>query len=399
MAKVRFPKGLGSKPKFDENRQQWVSQISVGFKRNGKRNRRTVRAATQPELLEKLQAIRQEVVEDGELQEITGDTITDIAKSFLSWVEINKKVKTWEDYDCTFRNVIKPYIGKVRASKFTTSEAADFINSLQTEHKKSACQSKKAHQFLKAAFKMAVANKRVRLNPLMGVAAPTYGATEQKFLTTAEQVAFMKGALAHPRLAYRALLSLALDTGARQGELFALEWSDFDFTRAQPVVHFTKNVVLVKKTNEHKVQATKTAAGLRTVPISGTTTNLLKELRKENMESVRVFSSPRSGKYINPSAFHEHAWSPLLKRVGVDIKFHSLRHTTASRWIAQGIPMHIIAKWLGHANPKVTMQFYAHLLEEQSTMGADGFDALLDGKATDSKVIDLAARREGTTGS
>jgi integrase len=44
----------------------------------------------------------------------------------------------------------------------------------------------------------------------------------------------------------------------------------------------------------------------------------------------------------------------------VDFRFHDLRHTAASRWVMNGVPLAVVSRYLGHANIQMTMR-YAHL--------------------------------------
>jgi len=43
---------------------------------------------------------------------------------------------------------------------------------------------------------------------------------------------------------------------------------------------------------------------------------------------------------------------------------HGLRHTAASLMLAAGVPLIVVSHQLGHANPNVTAQVYAHLLAD-----------------------------------
>lgn len=49
---------------------------------------------------------------------------------------------------------------------------------------------------------------------------------------------------------------------------------------------------------------------------------------------------------------------------------HDLRHYAASRWLRAGIPVHQVARWLGHANPNTTLRVYAHVLGEEQDLAA-----------------------------
>lgn len=56
-----------------------------------------------------------------------------------------------------------------------------------------------------------------------------------------------------------------------------------------------------------------------------------------------------------------------------NIRFHDIRHTHASILISTGIDIVKISKRLGHANPKITLEFYAHLLPNTDNDIADTF--------------------------
>ncbi len=45
-----------------------------------------------------------------------------------------------------------------------------------------------------------------------------------------------------------------------------------------------------------------------------------------------------------------------------EIRFHDLRHTHASELLRRGIPLKTVSQRLGHANPTVTLDIYAHVM-------------------------------------
>ncbi|WP_332844052.1 tyrosine-type recombinase/integrase [Solibacillus palustris] len=64
----------------------------------------------------------------------------------------------------------------------------------------------------------------------------------------------------------------------------------------------------------------------------------------------------------------------LVKSTNVpNIRFHDIRHTHASILISEGVDIVKISKRLGHANPKITLEFYAHLLPNADNDIADIF--------------------------
>jgi integrase len=69
---------------------------------------------------------------------------------------------------------------------------------------------------------------------------------------------------------------------------------------------------------------------------------------------------------------------------------HGLRHTAASLMLAAGVPLIVVSRQLGHANPNVTAQVYAHLLgDSQLDAAAAAFSGL--GLPSDHVVHDAAA--------
>lgn len=61
---------------------------------------------------------------------------------------------------------------------------------------------------------------------------------------------------------------------------------------------------------------------------------------------------------------------------------HGLRHTAASLMLAAGVPLIVVSRQLGHANPNITAQVYAHLLgDEQLDQAAACFEGLGGGAA------------------
>lgn len=60
------------------------------------------------------------------------------------------------------------------------------------------------------------------------------------------------------------------------------------------------------------------------------------------------------------------------------IRFHDLRHTHASILISEGVDIVKVAHRLGHGNPKITLETYAHLIPNQDNEVADIFHSVLN---------------------
>jgi integrase len=50
------------------------------------------------------------------------------------------------------------------------------------------------------------------------------------------------------------------------------------------------------------------------------------------------------------------------------VTLHGLRHTAASIMLAAGVPLIVVSRQLGHANPNITAQVYAHLVDHDQQL-------------------------------
>ena len=138
----------------------------------------------------------------------------------------------------------------------------------------------------------------------------------------------------------KALVLLALNTGARQGQLRKLEWRDVDFERR--LLTLRPETAKTKKVN-HVPLNVEAIDALRLMPIGDPTD--------------AVFPG-RRGKFLsNPNG----PWRTLLRAAAIpDFTFHCLRHSFASSLVNEGVDMYRVQKLLTHSDPKLT-QRYAHL--------------------------------------
>lgn len=141
--------------------------------------------------------------------------------------------------------------------------------------------------------------------------------------------------------------AVALLTGMRNGELFALKWSDVDLEKGLITVQRSYN----KRTKEYK----STKAGYwRTVPISDELQGILRNLKSRD-------------EYVLPKINHwkQGQQAQVLKQfcntIGLNaIKFHTLRACFATNLISQGIEPIKVMKVCGWMDLK-TMSYYVRL--------------------------------------
>jgi len=143
------------------------------------------------------------------------------------------------------------------------------------------------------------------------------------------------------------LVLLALHTGLRRGELFALRWADVDLVGARLTVR------------GEKAKSGQT----RHVPLNTTAVSTLTTWRscvKPKAPTALVFPGVDGA----PLTDIKTSWLALVKAAGIaDFRFHDCRHTFASKLVMRGIDLNTTRELLGHADLKMTLR-YAHMAPE-----------------------------------
>jgi integrase len=190
-----------------------------------------------------------------------------------------------------------------------------------------------------------------------------------------------------------AFYDLALDTGARKGELCGLRWSDVDLAAAR--VTFERQLLKPGPSPVFGPVKNKTP---RTVEIAAETVALLRrhrghqaELKLANREHYHdhglVFAKEWGdltrrrdtlGEPLQSNNLGQREFARLIKAAGVrPIKLHGLRHTCATLLLQAGVPAHVVQRRLGHKKIEITLAVYAHALPAMQQDAAARLAAVL----------------------
>ena len=162
-------------------------------------------------------------------------------------------------------------------------------------------------------------------------------------------------------------------SGLRRGEIAGLKWSDIDFD-AETITVARSRVELGGGPCTVVENEPKTVASRRTLPLDE---GLLAVLRRGSaryaQEKLALGAAHADSGYVagneagqpyTPGAL-THMWRKLAKTAGVrPIRLHDARHSCGTALHLRGVPLAVIAKWLGHANPAITARIYAHSQDE-----------------------------------
>jgi integrase len=224
---------------------------------------------------------------------------------------------------------------------------------------------------LHRALAQAVKWGLISANPCAAAERPRVGRKELKTLTPEQTRRLLDTARPH-RL--WALFVLAAGTGMRQGELFALRWSDLDLDAGAVTIQHT----LEEIDGRFRLKEPKSKAGRRRVDLPAFAVEAVHEHRKrmlaEGHPTAPVFCD-RLGGFLRKSNFTRQVFKPLLKRAGLpDVRFHDLRHGHATWMLALGEHPKVVQERLGHAQITLTLDTYSHVLPSVQRAAADNLD-------------------------
>jgi integrase len=203
--------------------------------------------------------------------------------------------------------------------------------------------------------------------------------------------AFLTAAQDHRLFAF---YRLAAYTGARRGELLYLRWAALDLDAAE--VTFGGSTAVVPG---QRVEGTTKGGRSRTISLDRDTVTILREHRRRQAEERLAAGSAWSDtgglvfvtKWAEPLYpdtvtalltklinHHNRSVTPPAKPLP-HARLHDLRHLHATTLLLAGVPVHVVAARLGHADPAVTLRVYSHVLREHAAGIGDIFAQAVKG--------------------
>jgi integrase len=367
VARKRRGRGEGG-IRFREDKQLWVAEARTG---TGKR--RTVYGKTKQEVQEKLRRLHNDAAAG-----IGADAATMTVGQWLTrWLEMVKPTiepGTYDPYERHVRLHLVPHVGGIKLTAFRKNHIHGLYAALATLGMSAAMRNKVAAT-LTAALNTAVRNDVIPANPAAGVRKPKAQKNEMQPLDPDQVTAFLDAARADRLFA---LYLVALDTGARPGELLALTWPDVDLDAGHLTI--TKSLEFLR--GALRVKDTKTPRSRRRVDLSAAAVAALGEHRRamlaEGHIAGPVFCNTEGG-YLRPPHLITRSFKPILKRAGLpDVRLYDLRHTCATLLLLADVPAKIVSERLGHTSITLTLDTYSHVLPTMQKRAAGVMDQIFD---------------------
>lgn len=239
---------------------------------------------------------------------------------------------------------------------------------------------------LKLAFSIAMDEGIITYNPMLShtIRRPKSVRPDKKVrgLTLEEQKALVEIMTNKKppagRNDYRLQLFIELYSGMRMGEINALTCDSIDFKNN--VIHVSTTISRDADNKCFVKESTKTAAGVRDVPISNTLRPYLEKALlnyKKNRQGL-LFFDHKTKTVITTNQVNSY-YKRICKEAGIESDGqHQLRHTFATRCIESGVPPVVLKTWLGHTNIHVTLDTYTDVFKSMDNDAIEKLDSLLD---------------------
>lgn len=290
------------------------------------------------------------------------------------------------DYCNIIDKRILPDFGTVRLKDITKLDIVTFIDDLKPlDDKKGQLAPSTIHNIFKAfnsLMQVAEDWELIDRNPCYRVKLPKLEYKKGQVLTVKETDQLFKALEGYPPT-WQLIVQVAAITGARQGEIAALEGKHLDthkniITIEQALVNVAGKGLILKKTKTDKSRKVTVPKELMK---SLSKLKLLKQTDLMEVQNMREWPdhlflfSNEYGKPLRPDSISQW-WSRFLEDNNKlkKIRFHDLRHTSATLLINEGIHAKIIQERLGHSNISTTMNTYGHVLEEADQTASKHFD-------------------------
>lgn len=300
-------------------------------------------------------------------------------------VKPGKALRTYETYRSIIDKHLKPSLGHHAIGALQPDQ-------LEAYYHKSTLDPKTLenhHNVLSGALGIAVRHKLIRENVARLVmnkprAKDDHEEIRAQCWEIEEARAFLEKAKAagpQPAAFYR----LALESGARKGELCAFKWADLDVEAGK--IRVMRQMI---KRWPVPIFGPPKNRKPRTIDLSQETLGLLKKQKAAQAEVkllagntyqdhglIFAYDQPPFGMPLSANNIGQREFLRLVTTAQVrPITFHGLRHTAATLMLKEGIPIKVVSERLGHKKVTITLEIYAHALPSMQREAATKLGAL-----------------------
>lgn len=353
---------------------RWEGRYPKGRKIDGRIKYGYVYGKSYTEVKQKLYPLRIRYQSLQQIQGISAGTFEEWASEWLDEVREEVKPSTLSSYYYKLTKYIFPLIKDIPLNELSFETGKKILEDLQKKLARSTVQV--VFRVLNKCLNRARKSGKLHANPFSELKIPKAKQRKVHALTLLEQKKVMKIA-AKEKKGRGIPALLALYSGMRIGEIAALRWTDIDFNTNIISVHQTYQRIPAIETTKRTqliLADSKTEASVRVIPIGKTLKKLLLKHRKHSKGNF-VFST--NGQPCEPRLLTYHFHRIRKKAELIQIHFHQLRHTFATRCLEVNKDISSVSALLGHASTQMTLDTYVDAMLEQRYQVINKLDSLI----------------------
>ena len=375
---IRVSGGYGLDGKQRRTSMTWEPPAGMTEKRAEKEAQR--------QALQFEQQIKNGMIQDGRIR------LNDFAARWMAdYVEKQLKRKTAHGYRQCLPRILDA-LGHISLCDLKTGHINQFYSNLQEDGMNARTGGKLAansvlahHRCLSSMLSKAVKWGYLPHNPAENAELPKKEAKEAAYLDEKDARQLLEALRSAP-IKYRAAITFDLLSGLRRGELLGIGWDSVDFDSQTVTIRRTLNYT---PENGTYFDTPKNESSRRPLRVSPLALDLLRQLRQWQEEQAGKlgsgWSNPENLVFTNDSGGPMHPdsltkwFSGFCTESGFQrVHIHSLRHTCASLMIADGTPLVVVSRRLGHAQVSTTANIYSHVIASADEKAAQIGDRFAD---------------------
>lgn len=328
------------------------------------------------------------------------DANTTVEAYLTGWLEARQRTvrpSTWRTHESYVRVYLIPTLGRRKLGELTSKDVAVALATFARDGRPGGTKERPSRPVsavtvnhiratLRAALTDAQRDGLVARNAAAG-ADPHHVDHRPITYLTPRELNTLLDATADSDLG--PFYALAATTGLRRGELLGLRWSDVTDAGVMSV----RQAMTRQGDGGWAPGDVKSVRSRRTIPLPTRARQAI-----ETQRTRQRFAERAAGKaWHNPHGlaftdalggailpeYVSHRFARDVVAAGVRrVRFHDLRHSAATTLLAAGVPLAVIADWLGHSNVSITAAAYAAVVPELMTAAADAMDRALSGGAS-----------------
>ncbi len=302
----------------------------------------------------------------------------DVYNNYLVYLKIKDKPQSYVKIKNRIDNHIKPYFKDFNIEDITPLEYMKWLGKIE-EKEYSFKYKKSLHYAFVTFFNYCIIFYDIKKNvpSLVGGFKNREIKNERKFWNYEEFKKFIN-CISDDDLEYKILFDFLFFSGCRLGEANALKFNDINFDNSDININKTLSKEFIN--GERYTSTPKTKSSIRKIKIDKILLKELKILKDKYIKQYKEFnndyfvfggSKPLAPTTINRKKNHY----CKIAKVN-EIRLHDFRHSHASILISKGVPITDVSKRLGHSNTNITLEIYAHALDNDEKRVINTLDSL-----------------------